>query len=854
MRTKEGVPPLPRRLALILLVLTGQWLHAQREDPMTRFEERTQAYQKLWRGGEYAESLNLLVEAIESSNEVPLLWLYDRADLYFAVGNIDKAINEIEWLHYRRPSPKSALQLALYYRARGNRRESRRVLDQAAERYKRFRGGVDETDNALAMIQIKELLGENPRSLFQDILNVEEREEENTIKRFLAAGNLAWRKFDFQLASEYYNKILDLEEDNVEAFIGLAECYWKSGDPRLGEMIDAVLAINPHNPRILAIQAEMHLENDRFDEALKLIEQVLTFNPNHLRFLGLKSAAYFLQDRITDMQLVQQQALLFNEYASEVFRITGRIASRKYRFKEAADFQKHAMNLDPDDDLARAYYAFDLLRMGQDKQGYDELRKSFEANRFNVHVFNMLELMDKVKDFEVIEKGPFRIQIPKRERQVWGDDALALLEEAYQKLEKKYQVKLQVPVSVQIFDQHDDFMVRSLGLPGMVGFLGICFGQLITMDAPSARTKGTMNWQATLWHEFVHVITLQKTNNRIPRWLSEGISVYEEWLRQPAWAQLLDPGYQPILDEDGLPGLADLEPYLTQPKSTTHVMFGYFVAGEFVRFYVENYGLDALLTSLDAMAEGKPANAALLNATGKAGKSMDKDFGEFLADRVHKLKNLESPGGSMQMFSKGGSQGPAQDSPFVEALNAGQSALNGNDWQLAEEQFEKARDLFPEYTGQDGPRAQLAKLYEQQGKREDLIALHEETLALDATSYQSCIALARLYREDGQWDKLRDAAHTGLTIDPFDVSLRRDYQHALVQSGRREAGLSQLEQLIQLDATRSVDYRLQRLDLLISLGRKQVARNEALKLLEEVPYSWEAQKRLLTIVEPSGGN
>ena len=43
----------------------------------------------------------------------------------------------------------------------------------------------------------------------------------------------------------------------------------------------------------------------------------------------------------------------------------------------------------------------------------------------------------------------------------------------------------------------------------MIGALGACFGRVVTLDSPRARPPGTFNWQATLWHELAHVITLQ---------------------------------------------------------------------------------------------------------------------------------------------------------------------------------------------------------------------------------------------------------------------------------------------------------------------------------------------------------
>ena len=46
-----------------------------------------------------------------------------------------------------------------------------------------------------------------------------------------------------------------------------------------------------------------------------------------------------------------------------------------------------------------------------------------------------------------------------------------------------------------------------MGIAG-IGALGVSFGNLLAMDAPSARQRGEFNWGSTAWHELTHAFTL----------------------------------------------------------------------------------------------------------------------------------------------------------------------------------------------------------------------------------------------------------------------------------------------------------------------------------------------------------
>ena len=143
----------------------------------------------------------------------------------------------------------------------------------------------------------------------------------------------------------------------------------------------------------------------------------------------------------------------------------------------------------------------------------------------------------------------------------------ALAKEALASLSKRWDFMPKGPILIEMFPRHDDFAVRTVGLPGMIGALGACFGRVVTLDSPKARPPGDFNWGATLWHEIAHVITLQLSNQRIPRWLTEGISVFEEKRARPEWGREMEVPFARALDDGRGPEAARSQRRLPEPAA-----------------------------------------------------------------------------------------------------------------------------------------------------------------------------------------------------------------------------------------------------------------------------------------------
>ncbi len=164
---------------------------------------------------------------------------------------------------------------------------------------------------------------------------------------------------------------------------------------------------------------------------------------------------------------------------------------------------------------------------------------------------------------------------------------------------------------VEIFPDQKDFAIRTFGLPGGAGYLGVCFGRVITANSPASRPGSPQNWQAVLWHEFTHVVTLTLTKNKMPRWLSEGISVNEERQQRANWGEHMTPRYRAMILGADLTPVSKLSGAFLRPKTGAHLQFAYSESSLVVEWLVKKWGVEKMRALLADLARGVEINAAL---------------------------------------------------------------------------------------------------------------------------------------------------------------------------------------------------------------------------------------------------
>ena len=420
------------------------------------------------------------------------------------------------------PSGDAALELGLLQMYLGRRQDARRTLQRVLDGPEP-RSAADFTRG-----------GRAARALGQfKVANDEYFRRGNRLAASDVALNTAWgdlflEKFDRPNALKSYQDALKADESHVAARIGLARVAAEGNPPAAREALEAALKINPNSVPAHLLSAELALDDRRRDEAEASIKKALEVNPSSLEAIALQAGAAFAANKPADVETHAQAALKINPTYGEVYRVVADHAARGYLFDEAAALVRKALIIDPNNAQAYADLGMYLLRTGDEGEARVALERAFKDDPFNVSTFNSLDLLDTLAKFETITDGDLVFRFHPEEVAVMREQAIPLAKEALAALSKRYQFTPKGPLLIEMFPKHDDFAVRTIGLPGMIGALGACFGRVVTLDSPRARTPGEFNWGETLWHELAHVITLQMSGNRVPRWLTEGISVFEE--------------------------------------------------------------------------------------------------------------------------------------------------------------------------------------------------------------------------------------------------------------------------------------------------------------------------------------
>ena len=488
-------------------------------------------------------------------------------------------------------------------------------------------------------------------------------------------GELYQRIHQVRDAERLFQEALGLDSNHINARLGLARIAVDRFEGRARQLSAEILALSPDNADALLMNAFLDIEAGRTDAARELIEPIAAAEDplDRVRALALLAAIDHLGDALPSAN--EQAALAEAPANGQTLVDIGHFYIITRRYREAVAMFEKAVEIQPRLWRGHATLGLNLLRVDRFDDARKHLEIAYEGDPYNAEVVNTLRLLDAMDDYVRVTEGGLTVWLHADEHGPLKSQAVSLSRRALEEFGERYDYQTKGRVIIELHPTHEDFAVRTSGLPG-IGILGAAFGNVVVMDSPRARTiEEGFDWSSALWHEAAHIITLGATDNRVSRWFSEGVSVFEEWRTGPAQRRSIPIPFIDALQNEKLLGVARLDEGFIRPQYPEQIGVSYTQAGLICEFIEAEFGLPGLRRILAGYREGLDNVRAFETALDLTIDDFDARFLAYLDDRF----------GSIDLDA------------WRNAAEAAFTAANEGDWAGAQVTAEAAIANYPDF-------------------------------------------------------------------------------------------------------------------------------------------------------------
>jgi len=637
-------------------------------------------------------------------------------------------------------------------------------------------------------------------------------------------GRLYLQRFKQGDAVKMFSEALELDEKCVPALLGLADLMAENFDARAIQLALKAREADPKNVAAIELLARLYLEDSDGKKAAETADEAIKADPDALDAMAVHAAIEILADRPAKAWL--QKIAAVNPHYGEAPLAIARLLVLNRRYDEAIDYYKQALALNPNLQAARSELGIQQMRVGDTAEAYRNLEAAYNAHYRNAPTYNSLNLLDSFKHFEFFRTPRVVLMLDKKEADLLRPYVERETLRALDAYEKKYGLKLPGPVQVEMYPNHPDFEIRTMGLPGL-GALGVTFDLSVAMDSPSSRTPGSFHWASTLWHELSHVYVLQATHHRVPRWFTEGVAVHEETAVNPEWGDRVTPEILKAIQEHMLLPVNQLDRGFIRPSYPHQVIVSYFQAGRIIDYITDRWGWPKILEMTRAFAADQPTPDVIANVLGISGEQFDKEFDAWLRkEHATPLANFDAWRKAMPELAKAAQAGN------VDAVR-----------KLAPELVKE----YPDFVEAGCAYEYLAALYEKTGESADLIRVLEQYMHMGGRSPAMLKQLASAHEKEGRTAAAAATLARLNWIAPNDEDLHRRLGGLYAAMKQWNRAVDEFRALV---ASRPIDAPAAHFQLAQALkesNRLDEAQDEVMAALESAPNYRPAQKLLLEL-------
>ncbi len=473
------------------------------------------------------------------------------------------------------------------------------------------------------------------------------------------------------------------------------------------------------------------------------------------------------------------------------------------------------------------------MRLGEEDEPRRQLEMCYDNGYRDAATVNSLRLLDSYKNFVTFKDETTILKLHKKEADLLRPYFEAELKRSIATYEKKYKMKLPGPVQVEVYPDHEDFAVRTMGMPGL-GALGVTFGEVMAMDSPSGRKPGDFNWASTLWHEMSHVFILTATHHRVPRWFTEGLAVHEETEASPEWGDRVTPEILVALRDKKLLPVAELDRGFVRPEYEAQVIVSYFQAGKICDYIQSRWGADKLLDMVHSFAKLETTPDVIQQDLGLTPEDFDRQFLAWLDKDV-------------------GKEAAGFDEWRTRLKDVAMLARN-HQYDDVVKEGEQVRALYPDYIYDANVYEFLAEAYLAKGNKQEAAAVLTDYEKIGGHNPATLKELASL--EEGMGNP-KEAAATSDRINYIypvnDEQLHRHLGDLWFAQGNYAGAIREYAAVVAVHPLDMASAQFNLARAYFAAGRTDKAEENVLQALEAAPDYRPAQKLLLQLQDSKKG-
>lgn len=630
-----------------------------------------------------------------------------------------------------------------------------------------------------------------------------------------------WQPAD---AAESFGKALEIKPDYAPAVLGLAMVAEDGFEGKAAELAQKALKSDPKLYEAQELLARVALEDNNPQKAAAEAKKALDIYPEALNAMATLATIDWLDDK---QSAWMDKALKINPMYGEGYERAAHFFIINRRYDEGIRLYRKAIELKPDLWSAHSQLGINLMRFGKDGEARQELEKSYDAGYKDAPTTNTLKLLDSYKNYKTYETPTTILRLHKKEAELLKPYFESELQRAIATYEKKYKFKLPAPVQVEVYPDHEDFAVRTMGMPGL-GALGVTFGEVVAMDSPSARKPGTFHWDSTMWHELSHVYVLTMTKSRVPRWFTEGLAVYEETGNgNPDWGDRLDPEAINAIKQKKLLPVSEIDRGFIHPTYPTQVVVSYFQAGKICNFIDQKWGYGKLLAMIKDFADLIPTPQVIEKEFQMKPEEFDRQFFAWLDEQTKSAVN-------------GFDEWRKQLRDISEKVKA-------KNWDEVIKEGNAIRDVYADYVETGSVYEFLAEAYIAKGDKPKAIAQLERYSEVGGRNPATLKQLATLQTEAGNKQAAAKALERLNLIYLKDEEAHKKLGDLYLALNNPTGAAREFAAVIAGGTVDQAGAHFELAKAYQAAGKLDDARNEVLAALEVAPGFKPAQKLLLEL-------